>query len=80
MSVHLIHDLSQGQLIVPFKPATAVCGLELAEAHEIVRPDADAELCDECLSWSKRNRYQNTRCAVEMSAPGARKTDEAAGG
>jgi hypothetical protein len=79
MSVHLIHDLNQEQLIVPFKPATAVCGLELAEAHEVLRPDADKEICAECLSWSKRNRYQNTRCAVEMSAAGAGKAGAAAG-
>jgi len=68
MPVHLIHDLNQEQLIVHFKPAPAVCGLEIAEAHEVVRPDADIEICAECLSWSKRNRYQNTRCAVEMRA------------
>jgi hypothetical protein len=79
MSVHLIHDLSQERLIVPYKPATAVCGLELAEAHEVVRPEAESEICAECLLWSKRNRYQNTRCAVEMSAVGAVKTDAAAG-
>ncbi|HZT57736.1 MAG TPA: hypothetical protein VFA21_03835 [Pyrinomonadaceae bacterium] len=79
MAVHLIHDLSQEQLIVPYKPATAVCGIELAEAHEVVRPDGDSEICAGCLSWSKRNKYQNTRCAVEMSAAGAGKTDAAAG-
>jgi hypothetical protein len=80
MSVHLIHDLSQEQLIVPFRPAKAVCGLELVEAHEVVRPDADIEICAECLLWSKRNRYQNTRCAVEMRAVEAEKSDAAAGG
>jgi hypothetical protein len=79
MAVHLIHDLSQEQLIVPFKPAAAVCGLELVEAHEIVRPEADTEICAECLSWSKRNRYQDTRCAVEMSAAGSGKTEAATG-
>jgi hypothetical protein len=80
MAVHLIHDLSQEQLIVPFRPATAVCGLELAEAHEVVRPEADTEICAGCLSWSKRNRYQDTRCAVEMKAVPAEKTEAAAGG
>ena len=45
MSVHLIHDLSQEQLIVPFKPARAVCGLEIAEAHEVaVRSGVDVVL------------------------------------
>ena len=79
MPVHLIHDLSQEQLIVPFKPASAVCGIELAEAHEVVRPDADSEICADCLSWSRLNKYQNTRCAVEMSAASAQKSDAAAG-
>jgi hypothetical protein len=79
MAVHLIHDLSQEQLIVPFKPATAVCGLELSEAHEVLRPEADTEICAECLSWSRRNRYQDTRCAVEMKAILAEKTGASAG-
>ena len=66
MSVHLIQDLGQEQLIAPFARATAVCGRELSEAHEVVRPEAD--ICTDCLSWSKRNKYQNFACAVEMSA------------
>ena len=68
MSVHLIHDLGQEQLITPFARATAVCGRELSEAHEIIRPQAEADICPDCLSWSKRNRYQSARYAVEMSA------------
>jgi len=68
MSVHLIHDLGQEQLVIPFARAKAVCGSELSEAHEIVRPEAEADICPDCLSWSKRNKYQNARYAVEMSA------------
>jgi len=68
MSVHLIQDLGQEQLIAPFARATAVCGSELSETHEIVRPEADADICPDCLSWSKRNKYQSARFAVEMSA------------
>ena len=75
MSVHFIHDLGQDSLIKPYAPVEAVCGVELREAHEIVAPEADGDVCPECLSWSKRNRYQNRRCAVEMGAaagaPGA---------
>jgi hypothetical protein len=72
MSVHFIHDLGQDSLIKPYAPAEAVCGYEFREAHEIVAPEAEGDVCPECLSWSKRNRYQNRRCAVEMSAAGAR--------
>ena len=68
MPVHFIHDLGQESLIKPFAPAEAVCGAELKEAHEIVAPESEADVCPECLSWSRRNRYQNRRCAVEMSA------------
>ena len=68
MSVHLIHNLGQEQLVIPFARATAVCGSELSEAHEIVRPEAESDICPDCLSWSKRNKYQNFACAVEMSA------------
>ena len=68
MSVHLIHDLGQEQLLTPFARARTVCGRELSEAHEIVRPESEADICTDCLSWSKRNRYQNARYAVEMSA------------
>ena len=68
MSVHFIHDLGQEPLIKPYAPAAAVCGAELREAHEIVAPESDGDVCPECLAWSKRNRYQNRRCAVEMSA------------
>jgi ribosome-binding protein aMBF1 (putative translation factor) len=73
MPVHLIHDLGQEQLITPFARAEAVCGRELSEAHEVLRPESDTDVCPECLSWSRRNRYQNARCAVEMSARGCRR-------
>lgn len=68
MSVHFIHDLDQEALVKPYAPVEAVCGYQLREAHEIVAPEADGDVCPECLAWSKRNRYQNRRCAVEMSA------------
>jgi hypothetical protein len=71
MAVHFIHDLGQESLIKPYAPAKSVCGVELKEAHEIVTPESEAEVCPECLSWSRRNRYQDRRCAVEMSAAGA---------
>jgi hypothetical protein len=79
MSVHLIHDLNQEQLLIPFKPAVAVCGRELFEAHEVVRPEADSSVCADCLQWSRWNKYQNVRCAVEMSAANAEKRDAGAG-
>ncbi|HEX7315595.1 MAG TPA: hypothetical protein VF297_16870 [Pyrinomonadaceae bacterium] len=68
MSVHFIHDLGQESLIKPFASVAAVCGYELSEAHEVVAPEAEADVCPECLTWSRRNKYQNRRCAVEMSA------------
>lgn len=68
MPVHFIHDLGQENLVTPFAPAEAVCGRRLREAHEITRPDRDADICTECLTWSRRNKFQNFRCAVEMSA------------
>lgn len=68
MAVHFVHDLGQESPIKPYAPAEAVCGRRLGEAHEIVPPDSDADVCPECLSWSKRNRYQDRRCAVEMGA------------
>lgn len=71
MSVHFIHDLGQESSIKPYAPAGAVCGVELREAHEIVVPESEADVCPQCLSWSKRNKYQDHRCAVEMSAAGA---------
>ena len=71
MAVHFIHDLKQEALIKPYAPVGAVCGVELREAHEIVAPESEADVCPECLSWSRRNRYQDRRCAVEMSAAGA---------
>jgi len=70
MSVHFIQDLGQESEIKPYARVEAVCGQELKEAHEIVAPESEADVCPECLSWSKRNRYQNRRCAVEMSARG----------
>ena len=72
MPVHFIHDLGQEPLIKPYAPVGAVCGAELREAHEIVAPESEADVCPECLSWSRRNRYQNRRSAVEMSARAAR--------
>ena len=70
MPVHFIQDLGRESEIKPYARAEAVCGQELEEAHEIVAPESDGDVCPECLSWSKRNRYQNRRCAVEMSARG----------
>jgi ribosome-binding protein aMBF1 (putative translation factor) len=70
MSVHFIHDLGQESLIKPYAPVGAVCGRELSEAHEIVAPESEADVCPECLSWSRRNKFQDRRCAVEMSAAG----------
>jgi len=72
MAVHFFQDLGQEPLIKPFATATAVCGSTLREAHEIVRPESDEDVCAECLTWSRRNRYQSVRCAVEMSAVGPR--------
>ncbi|MCA1621959.1 MAG: hypothetical protein LC795_22330 [Acidobacteria bacterium] len=72
MAVHFIHDLKQESLIRPYAPVGAVCGAALREAHEIVAPETEADVCPECLSWAKRNTYQDRRCAVEMSAAGAR--------
>ena len=72
MAVHFFHDLGEEPLIRPFAPAVAVCGRSLREAHEVVRPDSDGDVCPDCLSWSRRNRYQNFRCAVEMSAAESR--------
>ena len=78
MSVHFIHDLGQDSQIKPYAPAEAVCGSVLSEAHEIVAPESEADVCPECLSWSKRNRYQSRRCAVEMSARPSERAGEAA--
>jgi hypothetical protein len=78
MAVHFIHDLGQESLVKPYAAAEAVCGAELREAHEIVAPETDGDVCPECLSWAKRNKFQNRRCAVEMSA--ARARAEAGGG
>ncbi|HEV7891370.1 MAG TPA: hypothetical protein VGP08_12070 [Pyrinomonadaceae bacterium] len=68
MSVHFIHDLGDDSRIKPYVRVEAVCGHELKEAHGVVAPESEADVCPECLAWSKRNRYQNRRCAVEMSA------------
>ena len=78
MAVHYIHDLKQESLIKPYAPVGAVCGVELREAHEIVAPESVADVCPECLSWSKRNKFQNRRCAVEMSAAGTNNETAAA--
>lgn len=77
MAVHFIHDLKQESPIRPYAPVAAVCGAGLWEAHEIVAPESEADVCPECLSWARRNRYQDRRCAVEMSA---RPTRPAGGG
>ena len=71
MPVHFIHDLGEDTRVKPYARVEAVCGHELKEAHEIVAPESDGDVCPECLSWSKRNRYQNRRCAVEMSTRAA---------
>ena len=68
MSVHFIHDLGQDSLVKPYAPVEAVCGHVLGEAHEIVAPETEADVCPVCLSWARRNRYQDRRCAVEMGA------------
>ena len=68
MAVHFIHDLGPDSAVKPYAPVEAVCGLALREAHEIVAPEGEADVCPACLSWSKRNRYQDRRCAVEMGA------------
>ena len=68
MSVHFIHDLGEDSKIKPYAPIVAVCGNALKEAHEVISPETEADVCPDCLSWSKRNRYQSRRCAVEMSA------------
>lgn len=78
MSVHFIHDLEQDSLIKPYAPVEAVCGHELSEAHEVSSHESEADVCPDCLSWSKRNRYQNRRCAVEMSARPEARAGEAA--
>jgi hypothetical protein len=72
MSVHFIHDLGQEALIKPYAPLGAVCGYEFREAHEVSAPESEGDVCPECLSWSRRNRYQDHRCAVEMSAAAPR--------
>jgi ribosome-binding protein aMBF1 (putative translation factor) len=71
MAVHFIHDPGLESRVEPYASAQAVCGLELREAHEIVAPESEADVCPECLSWAKRNRYQDRRCAVEMGAAGS---------
>ena len=71
MAVHFIHDLGQDSSVKPYAPAEAVCGAVLREAHEIVAPESEAEVCPGCLSWSKRTRYQDRRAAVEMAGAAA---------
>ncbi len=68
MYVHLIHDLGQEELVRAYAPVQAICGMELREAHEVAAPEAEAAICEQCLSQRRRNRYQNYRAAVEMSA------------
>ena len=68
MAVHFVHDLGQESLVKPYAPVGAVCGVKLREAYEVAAPESEADVCPECLSWAKRNKYQNRRSAVEMSA------------
>jgi hypothetical protein len=68
MAVHFVHDLGQESQVKAYAPVGAVCGVELREAHGIVEPESEADVCPGCLSWARRNKYQNRRCAVEMSA------------
>lgn len=68
MYIHIIHDLGQADLVKPYAPLTAACGRELKSAHEVARPETEADFCEGCLSWARRNRFQNYRCAVEMGA------------
>jgi hypothetical protein len=70
MYVHVVHDLGQAGLVEAYAPLTAACGREMKAAHEVARPESEADFCEGCLSWMKRNRYQNFRCAVEMRARG----------
>jgi hypothetical protein len=76
MPVHFTHDLGPESLITPYGPASAVCGQELREAHEIARPAPESDICPNCLSWSKRNKFQNYRCVVEMRPTGTHPADE----
>ena len=66
MHVHVVHDLGQEPLIKPHAPASAACGRELREAHEVVRPESEQDFCPDCLSWTRRNKFQNYRCAVDL--------------
>ena len=77
MSVHYVHDLGPESPVKPYAPVGAVCGHELREAHEIVAPESDEDVCPECRSWARRNRYQNRRCAVEMGASAAGRVSDA---
>ena len=73
MHVHVIHDLGEADLVRPYAPLTAACGRELKAAHEVARPREEGDFCEACLSWARRNRYQNYRCAVEMRARAGRR-------
>ena len=70
MYIHVVHDLGQEDLIKAYARLTAACGRELRAAHEVARPESEADFCEDCLSWARRNRYQNYRCAVEVRARG----------
>ncbi len=70
MYVHVIHDLGQADLVTAYAPLKAACGRELKAAHEVVRPESDGDFCEDCLSWTKRNKFQNYRCAVELRSRG----------
>ena len=71
MDVHMIHDLGEEELIKPYEPVTAACGERLRRAHEVKRPDSDDLICPRCLSISRRNKYQNYRCALDMRTAAA---------
>ncbi len=55
-------------MVRAYAPLTAACGRELKAAHEVARPESEADFCEGCLSWARRNRYQDYRCAVEVRA------------
>ncbi len=67
MHVHVVQDLGQEELIRPHALLKAACGRELTEAHEVARPETAQDFCPDCLSWTRRNKFQNFRCAVDLS-------------
>jgi hypothetical protein len=67
MHVHVVQDLGQEELIKAHAPLKAACGRGLGEAHEVARPESEQDFCPDCLSWTRRNKFQNFRCAVDLS-------------